>query len=202
MNSFIIKICGITCEEDARAATDAGANALGFNFYSKSPRYIAPPRAAEIVERVPGDYLKVGVLVAREGFSPCPVKLDVLQLHGNLNGFEIPRDCRIWRAVAAGAELPPESAFEAVLLDSSTPQYGGSGESFDWTMARGLPHRILIAGGLDPSNVAEAVRIARPWGVDACSRLESKPGKKDVTRVGEFIRAALAALRLAEEIAL
>ena len=197
MNSFIIKICGITCEEDARVAVDAGANALGFNFYPKSPRYIAPERAAEIIERVPGDYLKVGVWVDGGGALPDKVKLDVLQLYG---GIDRPGDYRIWRAVAAGAALPPEGTFEAVLIDSSTPQYGGSGKSFDWTMARGLPHRILIAGGLDASNVAEAVGIAQPWGVDACSRLESAPGKKDRARVREFVRAALSALQVSEEI--
>jgi phosphoribosylanthranilate isomerase len=207
MSSFIVKVCGITCEEDARVAVEAGANALGFNFYTKSPRYVEPERAAQITERVTGDYLKVGVFVVERAFSlprwlSSERLLDVLQLHGHMNGFSAPPDYRIWRAITAGSELPPENAFEALLLDSFTHHYGGSGKSFDWTLAKQVPHRILIAGGLDASNVAEAVRIARPWGVDACSRLESKPGKKDPTRVREFVRAALAALQVSEEIAL
>ncbi len=201
MSPFIVKVCGITCEEDARIAVDAGANALGFNFYPKSPRYIEPEHAAQIIERVPGDYLKVGVLVIGKSAVPH-IKLDILQLHGDLNEFEIPRERRIWRAIAAGAELPAENTFEALLLDSFTPHYGGSGKSFDWILAKSLPHRILIAGGLDGSNVAEAVRVARPWGVDACSRLESQPGKKDAARVRGFVRAALAALQASEEIPL
>jgi phosphoribosylanthranilate isomerase len=202
MNSFIVKVCGITCEEDARIAVEAGANALGFNLYPKSPRYIEPDRAAAIIERVPGDYLKVGVLVVPRLVNLPTISLDVLQLHGRMNGFNVPDGYRIWRAVAAGTELPAEGQFEALLLDSATPQFGGSGKSFDWTLAKRVPHRILIAGGLDASNVAEAVRICRPWGVDACSRLESKPGKKDPTRVREFVRAALAALQVSEGIAL
>lgn len=202
MNSFIVKVCGITCEEDARVAIDAGANALGFNLYPKSPRYITSERVEQIIERVPGEYLKVGVLVVGEGTLPNKTKLDVLQLHGNVNGFDIPRDYRIWRAVRADAELLPEGEFEALVLDSFTPHYGGSGKSFDWTLARALPHRVLIAGGLDGSNVAEAVRVARPWGVDACSLLESAPGKKDAARVRDFVRAALAALQVSEEISL
>ena len=196
----IVKICGITCEDDARVAVDAGANALGFNFYPKSPRYVTPERASEIIERVPGDYLRVGVFVVERAFSVADASLDVLQLHGDVNGFNVPRDYRVWRAVTAAAELPAENAFEALLLDSFTPHYGGSGKSFDWTLAKSLPHRILIAGGLDALNVAEAVRIARPWGVDACSRLESAPGKKDAARVRDFVRAALEALQVSEEI--
>ena len=200
----IIKVCGITCEEDARIAVDAGANALGFNFYPNSPRYVAPECAAQIIERVPGDYVKVGVLVAdggvgrRTGVLPHKVKLDVLQIYGEI---DLPGDYRIWRAVAAGAALPPEGTFEALLLDSYTPHHGGSGKPFDWALVKAIQHRILIAGGLDASNVAEAVRVARPWGVDACSRLESKPGKKDAVRVRDFVKAALSALTVSQEIA-
>lgn len=199
MSPFIVKVCGITCEDDARVAIDSGANALGFNFYPKSPRYIAPERASDIIERVPGDYLKVGVFVIGDGVLPHKIKLDVLQLYGEI---DLPGNYRIWRALTAGVELPAENTFEALLLDSFTPHYGGSGKPFDWALAKSLSHRILIAGGLDASNVAEAIRIARPWGVDACSRLESQPGKKDAARVREFVRAALAALQVSEEIPL
>lgn len=207
MNSFIVKICGITCEEDARAAVDAGANALGFNFYAKSPRYIAPERAAQIIGRVPGDYLKVGIFVVggaafQSAVSPFLGTLDVFQLYGEINSPDLPKDCRIWRALPAGGTPHSDQAFEAVLLDSFTPGYGGSGRTFDWRLARNFSQRVIIAGGLDGSNVAEAIQVAHPWGVDACSRLELAPGRKDAKRVQEFVRAALDALRTCKEIAL
>jgi phosphoribosylanthranilate isomerase len=206
MNSFIVKVCGITCEEDARAAVDAGANALGFNFYAKSPRYIEPERAAQIIERVAGDYLKVGIFVSGGDFQsaalPLLGTLDVLQLYGEINSPHLPADCRIWRALPACGAPPSDQAFEAVLLDSFTPEYGGTGRTFDWKLARNFSQRVIIAGGLDGSNVTEAIQVAHPWGVDACSRLEFAPGRKDLTRVQEFVRAALDALRTCEEIAL
>jgi phosphoribosylanthranilate isomerase len=195
--SFIVKICGITNEDDARFAVSAGANALGFNFYPKSPRYITPRHAREIVAAVPGDYLKAGIFVN----APEPelfeiagqVPLDVVQLYGDR--CALPMALRIWRAIAAtGAPADTNGAIEAYLLDSPAPDYGGTGQTFDWTVAARFPHRRLIAGGLDASNVAEAIRIASPWGVDACSRLESSPGKKDAQRVRDFVRAALAAV--------
>src|SRR6185437_1959482 len=147
MNSFIVKICGITCEEDARAAVDAGANALGFNFYHKSPRYIAPERAEQIMERVPGDYLKVGILVgsgagSQSAASRLSGMLDVLQLYGEIDLPDLAADCRIWRALPAGVTPPSGQAFEAVLLDSFTPEYGGSGQTFDWQLARNFSQRV------------------------------------------------------------
>ncbi len=201
MKSFIVKVCGITCEEDARVAVDAGANALGFNFYAKSPRYIAPQRAAQIIERVPGDYLKVGIFVDKP-YGRTEVPLDILQLYGQINPLEVSNHCRIWRALPASTTLSPAHSFEALLLDSFTPEYGGSGKPFDWKLAGAFSQRVIIAGGLDDSNVAEAVRIAHPWGVDACSRLESTPGRKDPKRVRAFVHASLAALQVSEEITL
>ena len=206
MNSFIVKICGITCEEDARVSIEEGANALGFNFYPKSPRFITPERAAQIIERVPGEYVKVGVFVAGEGvanqagFLSRAAEFDVIQLHGDISGIRLHGGYRIWRAMAASATAAPDGEFEALLLDSLTPQYGGSGKPFDWNLARGRSNRVILAGGLDAGNVAEAVRTARPWGVDACSRLESSPGKKDPKRVQDFVKAALAALQTSEAI--
>jgi phosphoribosylanthranilate isomerase len=187
---FIVKICGITNEEDARVAVESGANALGFNFWARSPRYISGERAAEIIASVPGDYLKVGVFV--DALDPEPrVALDVLQLHGScaLKGAY-----RIWRAVGGNDPAPAsDDRIEAWLLDSAA-RHGGSGKTFDWKLAARFPHRAILAGGLDASNVREAVQIASPWGVDACSRLESSPGKKDAQKVRAFVRAALAAL--------
>jgi phosphoribosylanthranilate isomerase len=187
---FIVKICGITNEEDARVALESGANALGFNFWTGSSRYVSGERAAEIIASVPGDYLKVGVFV--DAVDPHPrVPLDVLQLHGScaLKGAH-----RIWRAVAGSDPVPAtDDRIEAWLLDS-VARHGGSGKTFDWKLAARFPHRAILAGGLDESNVGEAVRIASPWGVDACSRLESSPGKKDAQKVRAFVREALAAL--------
>jgi phosphoribosylanthranilate isomerase len=198
--SFIVKVCGITNEQDARLAADAGANALGFNFYKKSPRYIPARRAREIAAAAPGEYLKVGVFVNVEEPELLEIavesSLDVVQLHGERAVLPQASTFRLWRAIDA-TRTPPahDSRIEAYLLDSPAPRYGGSGVTYDWALAARFPHPALIAGGLDASNVAEAIRAASPWGVDACSRLELSPGKKDPERVGAFVRAALAAAR-------
>ncbi|MBV9405283.1 MAG: phosphoribosylanthranilate isomerase [Acidobacteriaceae bacterium] len=195
---FVVKICGITNEEDARAAVEAGANALGFNFWPRSPRCIAPEAAARIVSRVPGDYLKVGVFVNTSADEmlgiAAEVPLDVLQLHGEQIAIPERMPCRVWRAIAA-ENLPKNDAsgFDAYLVDTPTPDFGGSGKTFDWTVAAGRKYPIVLAGGLAADNVREAIETVRPWGVDACSRLELAPGRKDIQRVREFIRAAQAA---------
>ena len=205
MRSFVIKICGITSPEDAQVAVEAGANAIGLNFYPKSPRYIGLERAREIAAILPAHILKVGIFVnlptvlhstwgGRKpalGASPAGL-LDVFQLHGSdipLPGY------RIWRACSAHNLPIPDPAVEAYLLDAPSPRFGGSGQTFDWRLAASFSHRMLIAGGLDGSNVAAAIQAASPWGVDACSRLESSPGKKDPARVRDFVQAALAAFR-------
>ncbi|MGA8026335.1 MAG: phosphoribosylanthranilate isomerase [Bryobacteraceae bacterium] len=193
----IIKICGITNEEDARVSLEAGANALGFNFYRKSPRYISPIRAREIVDAVSGAFLKVGIFVnagEKELLDiGTQVPLDVLQLHGDWPSLTTSH--RIWRATRPDAALNG-SGVEAYLIDTPNDEFGGSGKTFDWRLAAGHKHRIIIAGGLDSSNVRQAIETAQPWGVDACSRLESEPGKKDPQRVRDFVEAALAAGRL------
>ena len=183
---FIIKICGITNEDDARAAVEAGANALGFNFYEKSPRYVTVARAREIIGAVPGEYLTVGIFVnpAMDELKAAPV--DVVQLYG-----EWPAEfagLTVWKATTPD-ETERFCGAEAYVMDTPSPGFGGSGKMFNWTLARGL-HRVIIAGGLDGSNVAEAIATALPWGVDACSRLESRPGKKDARKVAEFVFAA------------
>jgi phosphoribosylanthranilate isomerase len=191
----IVKVCGITNREDAIAAVEAGAGALGFNFYRKSPRYIAPAEAAAI--DVPAGVLKVGVFVnePRAAEIVAEAGLDIAQLHGD--EIEAPVGIRVWKAFRVTDRFRLESieAFpaEAYLLDTPTEFYGGSGHPFDWTRARGASRRILLAGGLDADNVKTAIQIARPWGVDACSRLESSPGRKDHSRMARFIAAALAA---------
>ncbi|MBV8072340.1 MAG: phosphoribosylanthranilate isomerase [Acidobacteriaceae bacterium] len=194
---FVVKVCGITNAEDVLAAVEAGANALGFNFYEKSPRAISPDTAREIAAGVPAGVLKVGVFVncppQRVHAVAAMVPLDVVQLHGErASGVQL----RTWRAVAVTAPLPlEESEPEAYLLDSYSPEYGGSGRTFDWRLARNAKSRLILAGGLDGANVARAVETARPWGVDACSRLEVSPGRKDPRRVRDFVEAAVASLK-------
>ena len=193
---FIIKICGITNEEDARVAVDAGANALGFNFYTQSPRYVTPERASEIAKNVQGTFLKVGVFVNSVGKLADEIALDVLQLHGNCPNYP---HRRVWRAIRAG-ERPDDPEVEAYLMDTPAESFGGSGKTFDWKLAGDSPFRVIVAGGLDATNVAEAIRTAQPWGVDACSRLESSPGRKDPQRVRDFVAAALSASRNLQEV--
>jgi phosphoribosylanthranilate isomerase len=190
----LVKICGITALEDALAACDAGAGALGFNFWPCSPRYIEPERAARIIERIPGNVLAVGVFVdetaERIEEMAAIAGVDVAQLHG---GCGVPR-LRWWKALEAREGVAREMeqiGAEAFLLDAPAgAQRGGTGRTFDWALAAGLPGRIVLAGGLGPDNVKEAIRAARPWGVDACSRLESAPGRKDHAKVRAFVRAA------------
>jgi phosphoribosylanthranilate isomerase len=193
---YIIKVCGITSAADATNAIEAGANALGFNFYPSSPRYITPQAAQEIAQSISVPYLRVGVFVNPtedeliEAASTVP--LDVVQLHGDNLPLHLASSFRVWQAIQATAPPPLHPDVEAYLLDSPTPLYGGSGEAFDWTLAAAFPRRVLVAGGLDSSNVASAIRIAHPWGVDACSRIEAAPGRKDPERVIAFVQAALA----------
>lgn len=199
---MIIKICGITNAQDAAAAVEAGATAVGVNFYPESPRYVTPEQASHILSVVPDDVWKVGVFVNEpveqvEGLA-WELGLDVVQLYGDVPGW--PSEVRVWRALRVepgfrAADLG-DPRVEAYVLDAAPPGvWGGSGRSFDWSLARGAPARVIIAGGLDESNVAEAIRQARPWGVDACSKLERAPGRKDHQRMRRFIEQALAAAR-------
>ena len=196
----IFKICGITNQPDADAAIAAGATAIGFNFYPKSPRYITPESAARIA--TPG-VRRVGVFVN----EPAPriaeiaslASLDVAQLHGDETPAQYPDAIAVWKA----ARVSPDFDFsqlddcpaEALLLDGPAAElYGGAGRTFDWALARGARHRIIVAGGLDASNVALAISLAQPWGVDSCSRIECSPGKKDHMKMNDFLHAAKAAL--------
>jgi phosphoribosylanthranilate isomerase len=183
---MMIKICGITRREDAEVAVEAGASAIGFIFYPKSPRYVTPSTAAALGEAL--DTLKVGVFVDE---SPAAIeavmvaaKLDVAQVYGDA----IPANARVWRAFRSEPRASASGRTlnnEAILLDGPA-----NGISFDWKIARDEERKIIIAGGLDASNVAEAIRIAKPWGVDASSKLESTPGIKDHEKVRAFIKAA------------
>jgi phosphoribosylanthranilate isomerase len=184
--THVIKVCGITRREDALAAIDAGATAIGFIFFKGSPRYVTPELAAELGEGIA--VTKVGVFVDESAVSVEAMmraaKLDVAQVYGG----GAPEGVRVWRAVRIGKDgrwqdhLPHR---DALLLDGAA-----NGQSFDWTLARGAAERVIVAGGLDASNVAEAIRAAEAWGVDASSKLESSPGIKDHDKVRRFVAAA------------
>lgn len=197
---MIVKICGITSRGDALAAIEGGAAALGFNFYPSSPRYIPPDKAAEIAAGLPAGIWKVGVFVDESPESVLRtagrVGLDIVQLHGNESPEEYPMGMRIWKAfrVAPGqTAVPanfPTTGAEAVLLDGPA-----SGQTFDWARA---PHgigKLILAGGLDADNVRAAIEQVHPWGVDACSRIEISPGRKDHFKLAAFLKAAMAASR-------
>ncbi len=197
---MMVKICGITNREDALAAAEAGASAIGFNFYQRSPRYVDPTIAAEIAAGL--TLMKVGVFVNEPPagiMRICEiVQLDVIQLHGDENPASTSQhQGRVWKAFRVtetwSAEQLESYPAEAFLLDAPARNgFGGSGESFEWNRARGVQKRIILAGGLDADNVRTAIEEARPWGVDACSRLESAPGRKDREKMQRFIKAALA----------
>jgi phosphoribosylanthranilate isomerase len=188
----MVKICGITNRDDALAAIDGGASALGFNFYAASPRYIEPDRAAGLIAALPGPVWKVGVFVNETPERIAAIAgLDVAQLHGERSDH--PKGLRVWKAVHVGAGFHvadlDSCPAEAVLLDS--PGGGGSGRTFDWTQATGSKKPIILAGGLDPTNIKQAIATVRPWGVDVCSRIESSPGRKDHAKMAQFLKEAL-----------
>ena len=191
---MMVKVCGITNREDALAAADAGASAIGFNFYRDSPRYISHTGAVMIAERVPANVWKVGVFVNETPDTIAKIVLDagldVAQLHGTSDA----RGVRVWRAIPADVEIKAmPKDIEALLIDSPADGIsGGSGKTWDWSMVPHLDLKIIIAGGLDADNVRTAIEQAQPWGVDACSRIEKSPGLKDHDKMRKFVKAALA----------
>jgi phosphoribosylanthranilate isomerase len=189
---MFVKICGITNREDALAAVDAGARALGFIFYEKSPRAADAARIAEFIAGIPNDIWKVGVFVNE---SPAKIEevgaqlgLDIAQLHGAETPDTHPRGLRVWKAFRVTENRVPDPGYpaEALLLDGPS-----TGKAFDWPLAAQLSRKVIIAGGLDENNVRAAIEQAQPWGVDVSSRIESSPGKKDHARMKKFIEAAL-----------
>ncbi len=202
-----IKICGITREEDALAAVDAGADALGFVFVPGTPRFIEPGRAAAIVRGLPPFVSRVGLFVnaAPELIEAtlAEVGLDTVQLHGD-EAPEVGRSLlRRVRVIQAFRVQGPETlhrlpehreSTHAWLLDAYVPgASGGTGARFDWTLAvqaRDLGHPLILAGGLKPENIADAVHQVRPFAVDVSSGVESAPGRKDPEKVRQLIAAA------------
>ena len=202
-----IKICGITRPEDAAAAATAGADFLGINFWPQSKRYVDPVDAPAIAARR-GAARLVGVFVDADRdtiLRICDaVPLDAVQLHGSEPPELVGQLGRpVWKALPADrADLVAHYATDTILLDTPTPGHGGSGHPFDWTIARDVRARfpdrhIVLAGGLTPVNVAEAIAIVDPWAVDVASGVESAPGIKDARKV----IALITQVRLFENVA-
>jgi phosphoribosylanthranilate isomerase len=189
-----VKICGITNEDDALAAVEAGAQALGFIFAPNSPRFVNDQSLAPWIENVPRDVWRVGVFVnedpRRIEAIAKTLHLDVVQLHGAEGPDELPRVLRTWKAVRVNGRSASETGLpvEAMLFDGPS-----SGVAFDWAGVE-LPRskKVILAGGLNADNVRAAIDAVAPWGVDACSSLERSPGHKDHAKVEKFIQAALA----------
>ena len=189
---MFVKICGITNREDALAAVDYGARALGFIFYEKSPRAVTAEQVEKFAADIPKDIWKVGVFVNE---SPAKIEeiaarvgLDIAQLHGAETPDQHPRGVRVWKAfrITEAGIANPDYPAEALLLDGPS-----TGNPFDWSLAANLNRNVIVAGGLDEHNVHEAIARAHPWAVDISSRIEATPGKKDHVRMKKFIEAAL-----------
>jgi phosphoribosylanthranilate isomerase len=198
-----LKVCGITSFEDAEAALECGADYLGFNFYPQSPRYISPEQVREIIDMLAlsdGRVQTVGVFVNE---SRPDLVINIMAASGvglaQLHGDEDAAYCasiggeRVIKALRVSDSFNPEAVLEykvsAVLLDAYHPSlYGGTGQEFDWSLAREAARlaRIILAGGLGPHNIAEAIRTVSPFGVDVNSGVESSPGRKDVARLRLF----------------
>lgn len=204
-SSVRVKICGVTSVEDARAAVAAGADMIGLNFYSGSKRCISVERAREIVAAVPPHVWKVGLFVnaSREEIERVHAALgfDAIQLHGDeppemTQGFAVPviRTLKLRGEGDAQRALARFHAEYYLCEGDAGAAYGGAGATFDWDLAREVPrHRLVVAGGLTPENVAAAVRALRPFAVDVASGVESAPGIKDPARMAALVAHAKAA---------
>jgi phosphoribosylanthranilate isomerase len=197
-----VKICGITRVQDAMAAVDAGADALGFVFYPKSPRYVTAVQAAAIVRELPPYISTVGVFVDEtvEGVRKTLAEsgVSIAQLHGNESPDYIkllPRTIKAARIQGSKDldALAPYKGTSAFLLDAfSQEEYGGTGQSFDWALAQQAKQygRVIVAGGLTPENVQECILKSLPYGVDVSSGVEQDKGIKDHGKIQAFVSAA------------
>ncbi|PKN10468.1 MAG: phosphoribosylanthranilate isomerase [Deltaproteobacteria bacterium HGW-Deltaproteobacteria-7] len=194
-----VKICGITNLEDATCAAENGAAAVGFIFYPRSPRYIEPQMAGEIIDRLPGHLVKVGVFVnekpevVKKIFEDCC--LDMIQLHGD----ESPEYCRQFPEglVIKALELKTEEDLEkatdfavaAILADSRhAGLYGGTGKTADWTLASQISKPLILSGGLNEGNIADALQKVHPAALDINSGVESATGKKDSAKIARIMQ--------------
>ena len=206
-----IKICGLTRDADVDAAVEAGADAIGFVLYEKSPRFVEAARAAELARRLP-PFVTPVVLLVNASEAVVHRVLDavpdaLLQFHGD----ETPQDClRFGRPyiraarMAAGFDLVDFARFHesarAVLVDAHVEGYGGGGQVFDWSLLpSSLSRPLILSGGLDADNVGEGIRRVRPWAVDVSSGVESAKGIKDAERMRQFCQAVRAADRQCAE---
>jgi phosphoribosylanthranilate isomerase len=198
-----VKIDGVTNEEDALLAVAMGADAVGFIF-APSPRQVAPQLVRDIVRRLPHDVLTVGVFVNEARQRVVDIVNEAGLRAAQLHGHESAEDTRwirervgvVIKAFAAGDPRVRDArdyAANAVVVDN--PRGGGSGQAFDWSLAEDVPGgtRLILAGGLTPDNVADAIELVHPWGVDVSSGVEESPGRKDPRKVREFIANARAA---------
>lgn len=203
-----IKICGITNQEDALSADQLGADALGFIF-APSPRQVSAEKAREIIETLPPMVQRVGVFVDEDpekvAATATYCDLDLLQFHGSESpGYCGSFDRRVIKAIRVRSKRDVRGLSEyskgidAFLLDTYvSDQYGGTGTTFDWNLALEAKRygRIILAGGLSPHNVAEAVSLVRPYAVDASSGLEQSPGVKDHGKMARFIESVYQAAK-------
>jgi len=199
-----VKVCGITNLEDALSAARQGADALGFVFYKKSPRYIKPIKARAIIKQLPKSIKRVGVFVnARESTIRSlanDLRLDMLQFHGfesgdfcsRFKGFKIIKAFRVSRKIQP-KDLSKYNVWAYLFDTSITNKFGGTGKSFDWQLLsglRGFKKIIFLSGGLNPGNVSKALEAFPAQWVDASSSLERYPGKKDSDKIKRFISNA------------
>jgi phosphoribosylanthranilate isomerase len=195
-----VKVCGITSYEDAAMVLDHGVDALGFNFFPRSPRYIKPGDVRQIIRRLPPLTVSVGLFVNTPPDEVARIVraagIQVLQLHGDespeycrkLEDWQLIKAVRIGRApIEIDLRKYPVSAF---LLDARDDVlFGGTGKSFDWSRAHEIKviRPVILAGGLRPDNIGEAIRTVTPYAVDVCSGVESAPGKKDAGKLIQFM---------------
>jgi phosphoribosylanthranilate isomerase len=202
-----VKICGITNAEDALAACEAGADAIGLNFYSRSPRALSVERAIELRGLIPSGVQVFGVFVNAKASEVMDIfrdaRLDALQLHGDESPATVAQLARIapvFKALRVGPDfsavtLESYSGVAGFLFDAANTgsgQYGGTGRLADWGVAQqaARSHRVILAGGLNAENVAAAILQVRPYGVDVASGVEASPGAKDHAQLREFVREA------------
>lgn len=208
-----IKICGITNLDDALAAADAGADALGFVFYDRSPRSVDPATVKQITKQIPASVEKVGVFVNQNEDAICSTaeksSLTAVQMHGNNEDPHVAdlvaerSGLKVFAAIAMNGPNPQGWAMtwrpdvvHAFLLDSGNGSaFGGTGKAFDWRESIDRVNvikrlgNVILAGGLDSHNVNEGMQITKPWGVDVSSSVEAKPGKKDYEKIRAFVKA-------------
>ena len=195
-----MKICGVRTIEEAEAAVAAGADALGFNFWPVSPRFVAPEEASRIVDALPAMVSAIGVFVNEDAGRVrdivSQVGLSAVQLHGDepASYCEELSPIKVIKAFRVGNDFRPGAVRDypvsAVLLDAKVEgRYGGTGERFSWDLAIQTKRfaSVILAGGLKVENVAEAITFVRPFAIDVCSGVESEPGRKDLNKLREFM---------------